>query len=69
MQALLHTFLELGDAVSRNLAFAHANDDKISYGEKTVTETNLLEILRWYSDHSTQLTDILKGQESRIDAH
>ena len=42
MQALLHTFLELGDAVSRNLAFAHANDDKISYGEKTVTETNLL---------------------------
>lgn len=68
MRSLLHTFLELGDAVSRNLAFAHANDVKISYGEETVTETNLLEILRWHSDRGTQLTAISKGQEAKIGA-
>lgn len=68
MRTLLHTFLELGDAVSRNLAFAHANDGKISYGEETVTETNLLEILRWHSDRGTQLTTISKGQEAKIGA-
>lgn len=68
MRTLLHTFLELGDAVSRNLAFAHANDGKISYGEETVTETNLLEILRWHSDRGTQLTAISKGQEAKIGA-
>ena len=65
---MLLTFLELGDAVSRNLAFAHANDGKISYGEETVTETNLLEILRWHSDRGTQLTAISKGQEAKIGA-
>lgn len=68
MRTLLHTFLELGDAVSRNLAFAHANDGKISYGEETVTETNLLEILRWHSDRGTQLTTISKSQEAKIGA-
>lgn len=68
MRTLLQTFLELGDAVSRNLAFAHANDGKISYGEETVTETNLLEILRWHSDRGTRLTAISKGQEAKIGA-
>lgn len=68
MRTLLHTFLELGDAVSRNLAFAHANDGRISYGEETVTESNLLEILRWHSDRGTRLTAISKGQEAKIGA-
>ena len=68
MRTLLYTFLELGDAVSRNLSFAHANDGKISYGEETITETNLLEILRWHASNGTQLTAISKGQEAKIGA-
>lgn len=68
MRTLLHTFLELGDAVSRNLAFAHANEGRISYGEETITETNLLEILRWHGDRGTQLTAVSKGHEAKIGA-
>ena len=33
------TFLELGDATSRNLEFSHCNDVWVSYGEETITET------------------------------
>ena len=40
------TFLELGDATSRNLEFSHRDDVWVSYGEETITETNLLEIRR-----------------------
>lgn len=40
------TFLELGNATSRNLAFSHRDDVWVSYGEETITETNLLEIRR-----------------------
>ena len=40
------TFLELGDATSRNLEFSHRDDVCVSYGEETITETNLLEIRR-----------------------
>ena len=40
------TFLELGDATSRNLEFLHCDDVWGSYGEETTTETNLLEIWR-----------------------
>ena len=40
------TFLELGDATSRNLEFSHCDDVWVSYGEETITETNLLEISR-----------------------
>ena len=43
---LVHTFLELGDATSRNLAFSHCTKGRLSYGEETITETNLLEIRR-----------------------
>ena len=38
------TFLDLGDATSRNLEFSHGDDVWVSYGEETITETNLLEI-------------------------
>ncbi len=40
------TFLELGDATSCNLKFSHRDNVWVSYGEETITETNLLEITR-----------------------
>lgn len=40
------TFVELGDATSRNLAFSQGKGVGVSYGEETITETNLLEIRR-----------------------
>ncbi|WP_313615419.1 DUF6615 family protein [Rhizobium sp.] len=40
------TLLDLGDAVSRNLALAHRDDCHVSYGEETITESSLLEIHR-----------------------
>lgn len=43
--SLLHTLLELGHSTSQNLGFAYA-DPVTSYGEETITETNLLEIRR-----------------------
>ena len=46
MLDLTRTFLELGDATSRNLEFSHREDVFVSYGEETITETNLLEIRR-----------------------
>lgn len=64
----LKTFLELGDAVSENLEFAHENSEKVSYGEETITENNLLEILRRHKHKRTQLTAISKGQEAKTGA-
>lgn len=43
---MVTTFLELGDATSRNLEFSHREDVHVSYGEETITEHNLLEIRR-----------------------
>ena len=40
------TFLKLGDATSHNLEYSHKKDVFVSYGEETITETNLLEIRR-----------------------
>ena len=45
------TFVELGDATSRNLAFSQGKGVGVSYGEETITETNLLEIRRRHSKH------------------
>lgn len=44
--ALLNSLLELAHATSENLAFAHRKDVDVSYGEETITETNLLELRR-----------------------
>lgn len=44
--SLLSTFLELGHATSQNLEYAQTVSPKLSYGEETITETNLLEIRR-----------------------
>ena len=40
------TLLQLGDSTSRNLEFSHRPDVWVSYGEETITESNLLEIRR-----------------------
>lgn len=44
--SLLHSLLELAHATSQNLGFAHRDDVHVSYGEETITETNLLELRR-----------------------
>lgn len=44
-------FLELGEAMSRNLEFSHCDDVWESYGEEAITETNLLEIRRRHPEH------------------
>ncbi|WP_226622546.1 DUF6615 family protein [Brucella anthropi] len=64
MISLLHTLLELGHSTSKNLEFAHSPDVKVSYGEETITETNLMEIRRRHSDKVT-LQTFSKSQESK----
>jgi hypothetical protein len=64
MISLLHTLLELGNSTSRNLEFAHSPDVKVSFGEETITETNLLEIRRRHPDNVKLLT-FSKSQESK----
>ncbi|TBW36138.1 hypothetical protein EYW49_14930 [Siculibacillus lacustris] len=64
MISLLHTLLELGHSTSKNLEFAHSPDVKVSYGEETITETNLLEIRRRHAREVTLLT-FSKSQESK----
>lgn len=44
--SLLHSLLELAHATSQNLGFAHSPNVHVSYGEETITETNLLELRR-----------------------
>lgn len=46
---LLNSLLELAHATSQNLGFAHRDDVYVSYGEETITETNLLELRRRHS--------------------
>ena len=61
------TFLELGDATSRNLQFSHRGDVSVSYGEETITETNLLEIRRRHPER-VHLQTFTKAQEGKIGA-
>ena len=42
--AITATLLRLGDSTSRNLEFSHRPDVWVSYGEESITESNLLEI-------------------------
>lgn len=65
--ALLHSLLELGHATSQNLGFAHRDDVHVSYGEETITETNLLELRRRHSSIIT-LNTFGKKKESQIGA-
>lgn len=64
---LVKTFLELGDATSRNLKFSHRPDVYVSYGEESITETNLLEIRRRHSDR-VHLETFPKKKESQSGA-
>ncbi len=64
MISLLHTLLELGHSTSKNLEFAHSPDVNVSYGEETITETNLLEIRRRHP-HKVTLLTFSKSQESK----
>ncbi len=64
MISLLHTLLELGHSTSKNLEFAHSPDVKVSYGEETITEMNLLEIRRRHP-HKVTLLTFSKSQESK----
>jgi hypothetical protein len=64
MISLLHTLLKLGHSTSKNLEFTHSPDVRISYGEETITETNLLEIRRRHPRQVTLLT-FSKSQESK----
>ena len=57
------TLLELADATSHNLDFAHRPGVRISYGEETITETNLLEITRRHPQR-TRLQMFSKHQEA-----
>lgn len=57
------TLLELADATSHNLRFAHRPDVRLSYGEETITETNLLEITRRHPQR-TRLQMFSKHQEA-----
>ena len=47
---LVSTLEHLGDATSRNLEFSYRPDVPISYGEETITESNLLELRGRHSD-------------------
>lgn len=62
--SLLHTLLELGHSTSQNLGFAYA-DPATSYGEETITETNLIEIRRRHP-HSVKVYTFSKQKESHV---
>jgi hypothetical protein len=64
MTSLLRTLLELGHSTSQNLEFAHLPHVNVSYGEETITETNLLEIRRRHP-HKVTLLTFTKLQESK----
>lgn len=61
---LTHTFLELGDATSVNLAFSHRQSEGVRYGEETITESNLLEIRRRHP-HLVRVYSFSKVEEAR----
>ena len=60
---LVTTLLELADATSHNLDFAHRPGVRVSYGEETITETSLLEITRRHR-RRTRLWMFSKHQEA-----
>ena len=61
---LVNTMKHLGDTTSRNLEFSYRDDVPVSYGEETITESNLLELRRSHSD-VIHLRTFSKYQESR----
>lgn len=64
---LVSTLEHLGDVTSRNLEYSYRPDVPVSYGEETITESNLLELRRCHSD-VVHLRTFSKYQESKIGA-
>ncbi|MYB88987.1 MAG: hypothetical protein F4X93_03375, partial [Proteobacteria bacterium] len=64
---MISTFLELGNSTSRNLEFSHRPDVQVSYGEETITESNLLEIRRRHENRIT-LHTFSKQKEAKVGA-
>lgn len=58
------TLKHLGDTTSRNLDFSYRPNVPVSYGEETITESNLLELRRRHSD-VVHLRTFSKFQESK----
>ena len=67
LAGLTDTLKHLGDATSRDLEFSYRPDVPVSYGEETITESNLLELRRRHPD-VVHLRTFSKHQESRIGA-
>ena len=63
----MSTMVHLGDATSRNLEFSYRPDVPVSYGEETITESNLLELRRRHPD-VVHLRTFSKHRESEIGA-
>ena len=61
---LVDTMKHLGDTTSRNLDFSYRPNVPVSYGEETITESNLLELRRRHSD-VIHLRTFSKIQESK----
>lgn len=61
------TLLQLGDSTSRNLEFSHRYNVRVSYGEETITESNLLEIRRRHPE-LVRIRTFPKRQEANTGA-
>ena len=64
---LVSSLEHLADVTSRNLEFSYRPDVPVSYGEETISESNLLELRRRHSD-VVHLRTFSKHQESKIGA-
>lgn len=64
---LMSSLKHLGDVTSRDLEFSYRSDVPVSYGEETITESNLLKLRRRHSD-VIQLRTFSKHQESKMGA-
>ena len=64
---IITCFLELGHAASLNLEYSHCHKKAVSYGEETITETNMLEIHRRLSKR-VRVKMFSKPQEGKIGA-
>ena len=62
---MMSTLKHLGDVTSRNLEFSYRPDVPVSYGEETITESNLLELRRRHSD-VVFIRTFSRSLESRI---
>ena len=65
--AMTATLLQLGDSTSRNLEFSHCRNVWVSYGEETITESNLLEIRRRHPE-LVRIRTFTKRKEAKTGA-